>query len=142
MKILKYILIGLAVVVGLVLIGSWFLPAKVHVVRTSVIKAQPDTLFNLANELKNWNKWSAWARIDPAGTTWQYSDSTKGVGAWYTWASKNDKVGNGKLTILSSEPNKYIKNQMDFGDMGSSYSEVFFEPVPEGTKMTMTLDTA
>ena len=140
MKVLKKFLIGLAVFIGLILIVSLFLPSKVHVERSMTYKSKPDTLFTLINDLKLWDKWSPWHQIDPVNTKWTFSENTVGEGAWYSWTSPNGNVGNGKLVITKSEPNKYIANDMFFEDMDKSTSEFIFTESAEGTKLTWTLD--
>lgn len=141
MKIIKNTSMGIVAIVALLVAVSFFLPSKVHVERSATIKAPVDSLFYMVNELKNWGRWSAWAQIDPNGTKWVYSEPSSGQGAWYTWDSNNPDVGKGKLTIAECIPNKYLKNELDFDEMGTSVSEIFFDEAPKGTTtIKMTLD--
>lgn len=119
-----------------------FQPSVVKIERTIVSKAPDSTLFNLVNNINDWNKWSAWHRIDPANTQWVYSDNAVGSGAWYSWKSPNWQVGEGRLEIVKSIPNTVIETTMTFGeDPKPSKSEFFFSPVPEGIKVTMTMES-
>jgi effector-binding domain-containing protein/uncharacterized protein YndB with AHSA1/START domain len=137
MKILKII----GIVVLLIIIVSFLIPAKVHVERSLQMNANAASVFPLVNDLKQWEKWSPWHGIDPK-TTWEFSGETAiGSGAWYTWKSEHKDVGNGKLTILEIKENEYIKTQMDFEGMGSSYAEYFFTPNDSGVLVKWTLDT-
>lgn len=52
-------------VVLLILVITFFLPSKVHVERTALIKSSPETAYQLINNLEEWNQWSPWHRLDP-----------------------------------------------------------------------------
>ncbi|MFA6262310.1 MAG: SRPBCC family protein [Bacteroidia bacterium] len=140
MKILKKIGIILLVIILLLLVVSFFLPRKVHVERSLEMKATPETVFALVNELKAWEQWSPWHKIDPEMTI-TYSDITAGSGAFYEWKSKHDQVGNGKLSIVESHAPAHIKTQMDFEGMDPAYAEFNFEATTEGVKVTWTMDS-
>ncbi len=140
MKILKKIGIGLLGLILLLVIISFFLPSKVHVSRSLEMKAKPETVFALVNNLKAWDQWSPWHKID-TNSKMVYSDIVEGTNAFYTWNSENPKVGNGKLTILESTAPGYIKTQLDFEGMTPAYAEYFFESTPEGVKVTWTMDS-
>jgi hypothetical protein len=60
-----------------------------------------------------------------------------GQGAAMTWAG-NDKVGEGKMTLIESRPNEAIKLKVDFVKPfeGTSTSEFAFKP--EGDQTTVT----
>ena len=66
MKWVKRGLIGLAAVVAAVVIVGLLLPRSVHVERSTVIEAPPSVVFALVNDYRAFNRWSPWARIDPA----------------------------------------------------------------------------
>lgn len=138
MKILKQIGIGLLGLILLLLIISFFLPSHIRVERSMEMNSSSDKPYALINNLKDWNKWSPWAKIDPQ-TEWTFSDPAEGIGAWYTWKSNHGEVGNGKLTIIESTPEK-IKMEMEFEGQGKSMAEFLFTPTENGTKVTWALD--
>lgn len=75
-------------------------------------------------------------------TTWGGPD--EGVNSWYTWASTNNEVGSGKITITQSSPTlDSIVTSMLFGGMedDTSWARYFFKPVEGGIEMTMTMDS-
>jgi hypothetical protein len=48
------------VLIILLVIISFFLPGKVHVERTAVIRAEPAVIYGQVADLKNWPKWAPW----------------------------------------------------------------------------------
>lgn len=117
MKILRAFLYFIGTVIAI----GFFLPGTVHVVRSTEINAPAASIFNEVNELKNWNDWSPWAKLDP-NTTWDFSLPSAGLGAYYNWKSEKRNVGNGKLTITDVKPYESIRCKMDLEGMGTSNS--------------------
>lgn len=140
MKALKIIGLILFILIVLPLVVSLFLPNKVHVERSRTINAEQTFLFEQVNTLKNWEKWSPWHRIDPTMKL-TYNQIPSGEGASYSWTSSNDRVGNGKLTILESYPNDSIKVMMDFMENGKGAGGYFFTKEKNGVKVTWTMDS-
>ena len=115
MKLIKRLLLVVLVLVGLLLVISLFLPAKVHVERELAIRSSPERIFEQINTLTNWEKWSPWHKRDP-NMTLQYSGPAAGPGAKYSWQSKQRNVGNGTLTITESVPPQRVTTAMHFDD--------------------------
>ena len=117
-KILRWILI---IVVAFIAIG-FLLPGTSHVERQININASTPVVYDQINELKNWENWSPWAKLDP-NVKWTYSEpTTSGTGAYYMWVG-NDKVGEGKLTILEAKPNEMLHCKMEFKGQGDAFSD-------------------
>lgn len=137
MKILK--IIGIVILV--LVIVAYLIPAKVHVERSLQMNCSAEAAFSLVNDLKQWEKWSPWHGIDSA-TQWEFSgEQAIGAGAWYTWQSEHPKVGNGKLTIMETKANEYIKTQMEFDGMSPATAEYFFTANDSGVLVKWTLDS-
>ena len=137
MKIIKII----GIVILLLVIVAYLLPAKVHVERSLQMNCSPEAAFTLVNDLKQWDKWSPWHGMDP-NTQWEFSgEQAIGAGAWYTWKSEHPKVGNGKLTIMEVKANEYIKTQMEFEGMSPASAEYFFTPNDSGILVRWTMDS-
>jgi effector-binding domain-containing protein len=139
MKALKYVFIVLVAIIALVVVISFFLPSKVKVQRSAVINAPKEIVFDQINTMKSWEKWSPWHDIDTAVKI-TYNEIEKGVGAKYTWASSNPKVGNGALTVTRSIPNDSIITEVDFTGQGKSISSYILENEGEKTKVTWVMD--
>ncbi|MBN8702339.1 MAG: SRPBCC family protein [Bacteroidetes bacterium] len=139
MKIVKRI--GL-IVLGLVLlvtIISLFLPKNAHVERSIIINTNKETPFELVNNLKQWDLWSPWHKIDTAMIK-TYSGPVAGTGASYSWDSKNRNVGQGKLTIIHSIPSDTINTELIFADQGTALGGYAFAKEAEGVKVTWWID--
>jgi hypothetical protein len=63
---LKKILIGLAVIILVFLIVVALQPAEFRVARSITIAAPAEVVFGQVNELKKWEAWNPWGKIDPA----------------------------------------------------------------------------
>ncbi|TSA50564.1 MAG: hypothetical protein D4R43_02090 [Sphingobacteriales bacterium] len=139
MRTLKFIGIGLIGILALLLIVGLLLPSKVHFERTAILKAKPKAVFSLVNDLKKWDLWSPWYRMDPK-MKMNHGDTSEGIGGYYTWDSENNNVGNGTMKIVTSNPNESIKLEMNFMKQGVAYARFKFVPYGENTKTTWSMD--
>ncbi|MDD2761634.1 MAG: SRPBCC family protein [Methylomonas sp.] len=109
---IKTIIIVLAVLLVIVLIYAAAKPDSFRVQRAVVIKAAPETIFPLINDLHSMQSWSAWEKIDP-GMKRNYSGAPSGPGAIYEWEG-NREIGQGRMEILESVAPTRITIRMDF----------------------------
>ncbi|HVD99362.1 MAG TPA: SRPBCC family protein [Cytophagaceae bacterium] len=128
MKILKYIGIGLGGLIVLLAIIPVFLSSKSYVVRSVVVNAPADSVYNYLSDFKNFKQWSPWQEKDPNMTT---SIEGSGVGAVYSWKG-NDQVGSGSMTIASADPNKSVTIDLKFIAPWQSQAIVKWSVAPEG----------
>src|SRR5260370_855664 len=61
---LKKILIVVVVIIVVFLVIVALQPADFHVARSVAIAAPPEAVFPQVNELKKWEAWSPWMKID------------------------------------------------------------------------------
>ena len=136
---LKKILIGLAALIAVFLIIVALQPSEFRVERTATIAAAPADVFVQVNDLHKWDAWSPWAKLDPDAKI-AFEGPEAGQGAAMTWAG-NDKVGEGKMTIVESRPNEAVKLKVDFVKPfeGTSMSEFAFKPEGDGTGVSWTM---
>ena len=136
---LKKILIGLAVIVGVFLIVVALQPADYRVTRTATIAAPPAVVFAQVDDLRQWEAWSPWAKMDPAMKV-TYAGPAAGVGAISGWAG-NSEVGEGRMTITESRPSELIRFHLEFFKpmAGTSASEFTFKPEGKQTVVTWTM---
>src|SRR5690606_22033583 len=139
MKVLKTILIILVALVAIGVVIIAFMPSERTVERSVVVKAPAKNAFVMVNDLKNWTKWSPWYFMDTTSEM-VYSENATGLNAWYTWNSKNENLGTGKLTIIqSAEPDSVIVS-LEFGEWDPSQAGYYFESVGENeTKVTQKM---
>ena len=123
---------GFAVVVALQ-------PSQCHVERTAIIAAPPAAVFAHVDDLHKWEAWSPWAKLDPAAKV-GYEGAAAGKGAAFTWAG-NDKVGEGRTTIVESRPAELVDIKVDFTRPfeGTNSSTFAFKPAGDGTAVTWSM---
>jgi hypothetical protein len=127
MKILKYISLGLAVVVALALITGLFLPKDYAVSRTVTIERSNTDVFEYARMTRNQEDYSVWWKMDPNQVnTYTGEDGTVGFVA--AWTSELDSVGSGEEEIIALEEGKRIGFALRFKEPFESQasSEMLF----------------
>jgi len=140
MKTIKTFLIILSILFLALWFGSFKLDEKWHYEKSISVNSTPDKIYQLTTDLKNWIKWSPWYDLD-TNAKLTYSDTTFGVGAWYTWSSEKRNVGKGKITIIEAIDNQSNKYKLEFEGMDASIAGFILEPEGDfSTKVTWTLD--
>src|SRR5690348_12365243 len=109
---LNIALIAIAVVVVLFIVIVATRPSDFRVTRTGRINAPADVVFANVTTLRKWEAWSPWAKMDPNAKS-TYSGPEAGPGSSMTW-SGNNKVGEGRMTIMDIKPNEVIHIQLEF----------------------------
>jgi hypothetical protein len=139
MKILKKILIVLVVIVALAAIIGMFMPSDVHVARSMEMKSPPDAVYNQVADLKMWDNWMPWNKIDP---NWErtFGAKTYGEGASYSWKSEDSNVGAGSITITKAVPNESVETILHFEGQGDANGGYKMEKTDAGTKFTWSMD--
>ena len=135
---LTALLIGLGLLMALA-IGIATRPAEFRVSRSAIIPASPEVVFPMIADLRNWDAWSPWAKLDPnARATFEGAES--GVGQAFAWTG-NNKIGAGRMTILESRPNDLVRLRLDFEKpMKATNETVFtFTPQKDGTSVSWTM---
>jgi carbon monoxide dehydrogenase subunit G len=135
----KKILIGLAAIILIFVAVVAMQPSSYRVERTAKIAAPQADVFAQVNDFHKWDAWSPWAKIDPAAKV-GFEGPEAGQGAAMTW-SGNDKVGEGKVTIVDSRPSDLVKVKVDFVRPfeGTNTSEFQFKPEGDQTAVTWTM---
>ena len=86
-------------------------PAEFKITRSVSIDAPAHRVFALVNDFHEWEKWSPWAKLDPAAVC-SFEGPGSGVGAIFRW-SGNHKAGAGAMAITESEPGALIRIRLD-----------------------------
>ncbi|EDP94369.1 SRPBCC family protein [Kordia algicida OT-1] len=135
MKILKYLLLLLLV---LVVAGAIYVetrPSDFKISRSKVINAPPAAIFNNISDFKNWEAWNPWMEKDSTIVA-SYPEQTAGIGGSYSWTSKD---GPGRMKNLSMVANKSLEQELQFADYDPNKVTWKLEEVEEGTKVTWTM---
>lgn len=134
----KKILIVIALIVIVVVIVVALQPADFRITRTASIAAPPAAVFAEVNNLHRWEAWLPWAKLDP-DMKQTYEGPDAGVGASNSWAG-NSKVGEGRMTIIESQPNERIALRLEFLKPFQATSTTEFTFKPEGDHTIVTWD--
>jgi len=114
-------------------------PDEFKVIRSAIVPASPGTVFAQVNNLRAWEAWSPWAKLDPNAKS-TYEGPAEGVGAIMRW-SGNKKVGQGSMTIVESRPNQLVGLKLEFlrPFKATNTAEFTFVPEGPGTKVTWAM---
>ena len=110
--VLTYILIALAIIIGIVVVVVAMRPADFRVERSAAISAPASALFGQVNDFHKWEAWSPWAKLDPAARN-SFEGPPSGAGATFRW-SGNNKVGEGSMSITESRPSELVRLRLEF----------------------------
>lgn len=130
----------LAIIVALLVAGilayAALRPSDFTISRSATIAASPDAVFAEIDDLRRWDDWSPWAKLDPHAVA-EFSGAEKGEGAMFRW-SGNNQIGTGAMTIVESLPYQRVRIRLEFlKPMRASNEALFtFEPRGAGTRVT------
>lgn len=115
--------------IGLILLAiilfSFLLPREVSVSRSITVDAPIDRVFEQVNDLRNWEKWSPWKRMDPM-MEMTFSNPPVGQGAFYKWVSKDKRLGSGTMTLAKVVNNEEIVTALHNDKWGDANSTFLF----------------
>jgi uncharacterized protein YndB with AHSA1/START domain len=132
----RIIAIVLAVLIAGVLVFAATRPDSFRVQRTASIKAPPEKIFALINDLKGWNAWSPYEKKDPAMKR-TLSGAAAGKGAVYEWHGNKD-VGKGRMEIADATPPTRVLIRLDFVEPFESHSTAEFSLQARGETTEVT----
>ncbi|MDQ3015356.1 MAG: SRPBCC family protein [Bacteroidota bacterium] len=121
---LKKVGIWAGIILLAIILFSFLLPTEVTVERKITINAPMDRVFEQVNDLRNWEKWSPWKRMDPM-MEMTFSNPPVGQGAFYKWVSKDKHLGTGTMTLAKVTNNEEIVTALhneDWGDSNSTFA--------------------
>jgi uncharacterized protein YndB with AHSA1/START domain len=135
MRILRNVVIAVAVLLVLVLAVAFFLPATFSVQRSAVIAAPAEQVYARFATPRTWATWSAWTiQADPT-LVYTYAGPDSGVGAIMRFTAQ--KMGNGELRIVEAVPAQVVSYELRMtGSDMVVRGRVAFEAAPGGTKVT------
>jgi uncharacterized protein YndB with AHSA1/START domain len=137
-KLLKWLLIVIAVLLAVLFLGGYALSSKFTVARSTVVNAPAAKVYGLVASPREWKSWSVWNQRDPAMQI-TYGGPQTGAGSSWEWKSKTE--GDGKMTFTAAEPDKRVDYDLYFPDFGTtSAGTLAFAPEGSGTKVTWTMN--
>lgn len=136
---LELILIVVAVALAAFAVMALRQPDTFSVSRTLTMAAPAAAVFAQVNDLRKWDAWSPWAKLDPNARN-SFEGPDAGVGAVMRW-SGNNQVGQGSMAIVDSRPDSFIRFSLEFLKpfKASNVAEFRFESVGAETVVTWTM---
>jgi carbon monoxide dehydrogenase subunit G len=111
-------------------------PDAFRVQRAASIKAPPEKIFPLLNDLHNFASWSPYEKKDPAMKR-THSGAPSGKGAVYAWDGDRN-VGSGRLAIADSSPPSKVTLDLDMLTPLKAHNVVEFTLEPKGETTNVT----
>ena len=132
---LTYILLGLAALVAAILLYAATRPDEFRLERSLRIEAPPAAIMPFLVDLRRWQAWSPWEKLDPAMRR-SFGPNSAGLGARYEWDGRNN-VGAGQMEIVLAEPER-LRLKLDFLRPFKASNFAEFTLVPEGDATRVT----
>ncbi|MEO7244891.1 MAG: SRPBCC family protein [Rubrivivax sp.] len=137
MKLMRGLLIALAVLALLVITGALLLPQTFVVTRRVQVAAPVATVYALVDDPREWKRWAVWNQRDP-DMQMSYSGPPRGAGAGWAWQSASE--GNGSMRFTAAEPGRRVAYELRVADADApSTGELLFEPANGGTRVHWTM---
>jgi len=135
---IKTILLAIAALIAVLLLYVTTRPDTFRVARSATIKAPPERLHGLINDMHAFNSWNPYARKDPS-MKGRYAGPASGKGASYAWES--EKVGTGSLEIIDTAVPSSVAMKLDFIKPFEAHNTAAFTLQPESgaTRVTWTM---
>lgn len=102
MRVLEFI-VALAIVAVVGVVVGVVMPGNGHVERSLVVGKDMRQVYDVLNNFRRYPDYSVQRTYD-RNIQYTFSGKAYGPGAEVSWASADEKVGKGKLTIASAEP--------------------------------------
>lgn len=136
---LKIIIIVILVLIAAILIYATSKPDTFRVQSSILIKAPPEKIFAILNDLHRWGVWSPYEKKDPAMKR-SYGGAATGKGAVYEWEG-NKNVGKGRMEIAESSVPSRLVIKLDFiaPFQAHNAAEFILEPQGELTNVTWAM---
>jgi len=132
---LKRIALGVAAIVVVLVVVVALQPAEFAVERSATIEAPPHLVYGYIENLREWEAWSPFARMDPKQKN-SYSGPAAGVGAITSW--EGPEAGKGRATITAVEPDRQVDLRLEFQEPMQATNRAVFTLVPAGSATTVT----
>ena len=132
---IKTIALVAAIAIGALLAVAATRPDNFRVQRTASIKAPPDRLHGLINDMRVFNTWNPYNLKDP-NIRGEYQGPQAGPGAIYRFAGNND-VGKGSIAIVDTAPTR-VTMKLDMIEPFEGHNIVEFTLAPKGEATDVT----
>jgi len=135
-RTLMILVVVVVVLIGGVLVVAATGPDTFEVRRTASIKAPPERIFPLINDLRAFNTWNPYEKKDP-NVKGRYSGPSEGKGAAYAFQGNKD-VGKGSIEIVESSPASGVRMRLRMLEPFEAGNDVEFVLEPKGDATNVT----
>jgi uncharacterized protein YndB with AHSA1/START domain len=136
LRVLGVGLVILCFVVAAVLVYAATKPDIFRVERSATIKAPPDRIFAMINDLRGWGAWSPYEKKDPDMKR-TFSGPPSGKGAVYAWDGDRN-VGQGRMEIVETTAPSKVVIKLDFIRPFEAHNTAEFTMQPEADATRVT----
>lgn len=133
---IKKLLLGLVLIIVVFIGVAAMQPNDFSISRSAVMNAPAAEAFAQVNDFHKWEAWSPWAKMDPQAKN-SFSGAPAGTGAEFSWVG-NSQVGEGKMTIVESQPSQLVRIKLDFLKPFASTAQAEFTFQTEGAQTRVT----
>ncbi|WAC18022.1 SRPBCC family protein [Luteolibacter sp. SL250] len=135
----KKILAAVALLIAVFVIYVASLPDEFRVSRSTTINAPPSTVFPLVSDLRAFQTWSPWAKMDPQSKV-TYEGPASGVGSSFSW--QGGKIGEGTMATSEIRQDEFIRFMLIFRKpfSATNTAEFTFKPEGDGTVVTWSME--
>ena len=131
-------IITLAVLSGLggILVAASLAPGNFRIQRSARIKAPPENIYPLINDLRAFNQWNPFARKDPR-MQGSYQGPIEGPGATYDFRGSGHS-GEGSIEIVAHKPAAEVTMQLNMRKPMKAQNLIVFSltPAEDATEVT------
>ncbi|MEK6805354.1 MAG: SRPBCC family protein [Pseudomonadota bacterium] len=135
MKLLKGLVIFVAVLVAAIVGIGFALPDTAKLERSIEINSPPATVFVILNSFKRFQEWSPWKKYDPNSVV-SYGGPEIGVGAKMAW---DGEQGSGSQEIIESTPYERVGIRLVFGGFENDRYIAAYRLEPVGATATRVI---
>ena len=135
MKMLRNVVIAVAVLLVLFLVIGFFLPSTFTVERSTLIAAPVESIYARVATPRTWATWSAWTVKQDSTLVYTYAGPDSGVGAIMRFTAR--RMGSGELQIVEAITDRVVGYDLRLTGTSMKVSgRVTFEPAGDGTRVT------
>lgn len=134
MKLLKFIIILLSIILAFLLTITAILPSYLKVQKEIVIYAPQNYTYKIIKDLKSWTKWFTTLKIDRNINIYFSSNNQNKL----IWNSSNPNVGNGRIVLTKKIPENLIIADLNLQNDKSG--KLTFKIVPKSNYCLLKLE--
>lgn len=135
MKVVRNVVLGIAVLFFAAMIAGLFMPSTFAVERAATIVAPPERVYERFATPRTWAEWSAWNVAADSTLRFVYEGPASGPGAVMKWSGR--RMGNGTLRITDARPHATVRYEVRVAETPVVVrGHVRLAPADGGTRVT------